>query len=212
QAMVQAERLAAVGQTIAALSHHIKNILQSLRSGSEILRMGIATKDEPLLQQGWKLAEKAQGKIYHLVTDMLSYSKEREPAVEPTDLNALAREVMELEEPRVKELGIKLEANFEENLPPVPVDPEGIQHLRHNPAPRPSGPRGPPPAPPKRARHRRGRRGGPPHRQSPRRPPPRPRGGMGKAAGPGQRRRHPAPESRRDLQALCQLQGRPGDG
>src|SRR5207249_9524267 len=28
QAMVQAERLAAIGQTIAALSHHIKNILQ----------------------------------------------------------------------------------------------------------------------------------------------------------------------------------------
>ena len=30
-AMVQAERLAAIGQTIAALSHHIKNILQGLR-------------------------------------------------------------------------------------------------------------------------------------------------------------------------------------
>src|SRR5262249_51157720 len=40
QAMVQAERLAAIGQTIAGLSHHIKNILQGLRSGSEILKMG----------------------------------------------------------------------------------------------------------------------------------------------------------------------------
>ena len=40
QAMVQAERLAAVGQTIAALSHHIKNILQGLRSGSDILEHG----------------------------------------------------------------------------------------------------------------------------------------------------------------------------
>src|SRR5262249_4445343 len=75
QAMLQAERLAAIGQTIAALSHHIKNILQALRSGSDILKMGLAEKNDALLQQGWKMAEKAQGKIYDLVMDMLSYSK-----------------------------------------------------------------------------------------------------------------------------------------
>ncbi len=132
QAMLQAERLAAIGQTIAALSHHIKNILQSLRSGSEILKMGIAAKDDVLLQQGWKMAEKAQGKIFDLVMDMLSYSKEREPAVEPTDLNALAREVVEMVEPRAKELGIKLDCSLEANLPIVPVDPEGIHRALLN--------------------------------------------------------------------------------
>ena len=39
--MVQAERLAAVGQTIATLSHHIKNILQGIRGGSYLIEMGI---------------------------------------------------------------------------------------------------------------------------------------------------------------------------
>jgi signal transduction histidine kinase/pSer/pThr/pTyr-binding forkhead associated (FHA) protein len=132
RAMVQAERLAAVGQTIAALSHHIKNILQSLRSGNEILKMGIANKDDILLQQGWKLAEKGQGKIYNLVMDMLSYSKEREPAAELTDLNGLAREVVDLVEPRASELGVNLEVNFEQNLPLVPLDPEGIHRALLN--------------------------------------------------------------------------------
>ena len=41
-AMVQAERLAAVGQTIATLSHHIKNILQGIRGGSYLIEMGLA--------------------------------------------------------------------------------------------------------------------------------------------------------------------------
>jgi signal transduction histidine kinase/pSer/pThr/pTyr-binding forkhead associated (FHA) protein len=132
QAMLHAERLAAIGQTIAALSHHIKNILQSLRSGSEILKMGMASKDDQLLQQGWKLAEKAQGKIYDLVLDMLSYSKEREPAAEPTDLNALAREIVDLLEPRAKELGIKLDCRLEESLPIAIVDPEGIHRAMLN--------------------------------------------------------------------------------
>ena len=39
-AMVQAERLAAIGQTIATLSHHIKNILQGIRGGSYLIEMG----------------------------------------------------------------------------------------------------------------------------------------------------------------------------
>ena len=38
--MVQAERLAAVGQTIASLSHHIKNILQGVRGGSYLIEDG----------------------------------------------------------------------------------------------------------------------------------------------------------------------------
>src|SRR5262249_16627904 len=72
EAMLQAERLAAIGQAIAALSHHIKNILQGLRSGSDILKMGLTDKDEQLLQKGWGIFEKNQGKIYDLVMDMLS--------------------------------------------------------------------------------------------------------------------------------------------
>ncbi len=126
QAMVQAERLAAIGQTIAALSHHIKNILQGLRSGSDILRMGLNDKDETLLQQGWKIVEKNQGKIYELVMDMLSYSKEREPAVEATDVNGVVRDVVELVEARAKELGISLETRLAATLPVVQADPEGI--------------------------------------------------------------------------------------
>jgi signal transduction histidine kinase len=131
QAMVQAERLAAVGQTIAALSHHIKNILQGLRSGSEILKMGLGEKDEALLEKGWKIVEKNQGKIYDLVMDMLSYSKEREPAVEDTDLNAVVRDVMELLEGRAKELGIRLEPKLD-TLPTVPADPEGVHRALLN--------------------------------------------------------------------------------
>jgi signal transduction histidine kinase len=132
QAMVQAERLAAVGQTIAALSHHIKNILQGLRSGSEIIKMGLQDMDAVLLQQGWKNIEKNQAKIYALVMDMLSYSKEREPNIESTDLNAVARDVIELLAPRAKELGVELTSALDETLPSCPADPEGIHRALLN--------------------------------------------------------------------------------
>src|SRR5262249_1687764 len=63
QAMVQGERLAAVGQTITALSHHIKNIMQGVVFGSDMVRTGMSDKDDSLLQKGWRLVEKNQGKI-----------------------------------------------------------------------------------------------------------------------------------------------------
>jgi signal transduction histidine kinase len=132
QAMVQAERLAAVGQTIAALSHHIKNILQGLRSGSEILKMGLKDMDSVLLQQGWRNIEKNQAKIYDLVVDMLSYSKEREPNIESTDLNTVAGDVIELLAPRAQELNIELVVVPEEKLPKCPADPEGIHRALLN--------------------------------------------------------------------------------
>jgi signal transduction histidine kinase/pSer/pThr/pTyr-binding forkhead associated (FHA) protein len=132
QAMVQAERLAAVGQTMAALAHNIKNILQNLRSGGEILAMGIQEKDEALLQQGWKLLQKNHAKVYDLVMDMLSYSKEREPVIEDTDLNAVAGEVFELLSARAQEMGVALNLVPCPALRSCPADAEGIHRALLN--------------------------------------------------------------------------------
>jgi signal transduction histidine kinase len=132
KALVEAEKLAAVGQTIAALSHHIKNILQGLRSGSEIMKMGIDQKNEKLLFQGWRVTEKNQGKIYDLVMDMLSYSKDRIPNVEPTDLDDLVGEVVELLAPRATELGVTLTKSPKGLTPRVPIDAEGIHRALLN--------------------------------------------------------------------------------
>jgi signal transduction histidine kinase/pSer/pThr/pTyr-binding forkhead associated (FHA) protein len=126
QALVHAERLAAVGNTIAALSHHIKNIMQGVVFGSDMVRSGLAEKDEALLLKGWKLVEKNQAKIHELVMDMLSFSKDREPAIEMTDLNKVVEDVIDVVRGRIEGLGIRLEVRPSAALPPVPVDPDGF--------------------------------------------------------------------------------------
>jgi signal transduction histidine kinase len=124
---MQAERLAAVGEAIATLSHHIKNILHGLRGGGSLIEAGLGDHDEDLIRRGWAIVEKNQGRIYHLVMDMLTYSKDREPAVEPADLNAIASEAVELMRARATELGVALEWAPSAGLPPVRVDPEAIE-------------------------------------------------------------------------------------
>jgi signal transduction histidine kinase len=127
QAMVNAERLAAVGQTVAALAHDLKNILHNLQFGGQMVEQGLEQKDDGFLRQGWKMVRTNQGKIHDLVMNMLSYSKEREPCIEPTDLAALVREATELVQPRAKEKGVQLVvARPADDLPLVPCDAEGI--------------------------------------------------------------------------------------
>jgi signal transduction histidine kinase len=126
KAKVQAERLAAVGQTIATLSHHIKNILQGIRGGSYLIDMGLKDQDEAIVRRGWTIVEKNQGKIYNLVMDMLSFSKEREPALELSDLNEMVADVVELMTSRAQELSVALEWTPAKDLPQVMIDPDGI--------------------------------------------------------------------------------------
>src|SRR5260370_16524683 len=88
--------------------------------------MGLSDKHESVLQQGWRIVEKNKDKIYNLVMDMLSYSKEREPAIEETDINQVVRDVIELVAGRAREKDVKLETRLELSLPVVQVDPDGL--------------------------------------------------------------------------------------
>ncbi len=132
QDKLQAERLAAVGQTIATLSHHIKNILQGIRGGSYLIDMGLNEKDEAIVRRGWTIVEKNQNKIYNMVMDMLSFSKDREPALEPGDLNATMADVVELMQSRAQELGVTLDWEPAADLPETLFDSDGIHRAALN--------------------------------------------------------------------------------
>ncbi len=129
---IQAERLAAVGQTIATLSHHIKNILQGIRGGSYLIDMGLNEKDEAIVRRGWTIVEKNQTKIYNMVMDMLSFSKDREPALDQCDLNETIGDVVELMNSRAKELGVELVWQADAKIPQVFIDPDGIHRAALN--------------------------------------------------------------------------------
>jgi len=125
-AMVQAERLAGVGQTIATLSHHIKNILQGIRGGSYLVEMGLENDDAGVIRKGWEIVRRNQNKISSLVMDMLSYSKEREPDPVPSDLAALVDDVVETVRQRADEGGIAIRWDRPADLPRLLFDPEGM--------------------------------------------------------------------------------------
>jgi signal transduction histidine kinase len=131
-AMVQAERLAAIGQTIATLSHHIKNILQGIRGGSYLIEMGLKDHDEEVTRKGWNIVERNQNRISALVMDMLTFSKEREPDLIVAKLNEVVGEVVELMRVRAGELQVELLWQPDQAIPELIFDPEGIHRAALN--------------------------------------------------------------------------------
>ena len=125
-ALVQAERLAAVGQTIATLSHHIKNILQGIRGGSFLIKEGLSRHDETMVGKGWEFVEKNQQRISNLVMDMLTFSKEREPEMLAGDLNHVVADVVELMGARAAEKRAELVLRPGADIPSLTFDPEGV--------------------------------------------------------------------------------------
>ena len=125
-AMVQSERLAAIGTTIATLSHHIKNILQGIRGGSYLVEMGLENEDVPVLHKGWDIVRRNQNKISSLVMDMLSFSKEREPDPVPTNFVSLIDDILETVQQRIEEGHVTVQWEKPENLPQLIFDPEAM--------------------------------------------------------------------------------------
>jgi two-component system NtrC family sensor kinase len=125
-AMLQAERLAAMGQTIAGLSHHVKNILQGIRGGSFLIQEGLNGHDWEVTRKGWDIVEKNQERISNLVMDMLTFSKERQPDMVPSDLNRIVGEVLELMQARARELGVEIVDRRSADIPRMTFDPEAL--------------------------------------------------------------------------------------
>jgi len=125
-AMLASERLAAMGQTIATLSHHIKNILQGMRGGSYLIEAGLRREDTAAVRRGWGIVERNQERISSLVMDMLTFSKEREPEKVDADLNETVADVIELMGSRAAEMNIELRFDPAADLPLASFDPDAM--------------------------------------------------------------------------------------
>jgi signal transduction histidine kinase len=128
-ANIKAERLAAVGQTVAGLSHYIKNVLSCMEAGSEIIRRGFREDDPDAVRKGWGIVSRNERKISELVLDMLNYSTPRTPAKTASDLNNLIQDVVESIAPRAEAAGARVALELDRHLPTVPVDSTGLHRV-----------------------------------------------------------------------------------
>src|SRR5262249_45179053 len=132
QAGLHAERMAAIGETTAALSHSIKNILQALRGGADVVELGLKGNNLPQSQKGWRIVDRNLNKIYNLTMNLLAYSKPREPRLDLVNPRALINACLELTAPGANEKGPRCVADVDKDPPAIPLDPDGLHQALMN--------------------------------------------------------------------------------
>jgi len=124
--IIEAERLAAVGQTVAGLAHSIKNILMGLEGGMYIVGRALKKEDKKMLDKGWDMLERNLNKTTSLVRDFLSFAKGRLPELSPVNPNDLITEIIDLYSDIAADDGIVLESKCSSKIADVPLDAKGI--------------------------------------------------------------------------------------
>ncbi len=131
EARVRTERLAAAGEAVAYLSHYIRNILQGMQGGADVVEIGLRKGSLDAAEQGWSLVRRNLDRIFVLTMNMLTFSKEREPRIEMFALNKVVEDVVSLAQTRADEKSVMILTDLEE-MPPVPLDPDGIHQVINN--------------------------------------------------------------------------------
>lgn len=125
--LIEAERMAAIGQTIAELAHTIKNIAGGLRGGLFVLHQGIEEDDRQCLLEGWEMVHGNVDKIRILSLDLLDYGKYTEIRPVPADPRQPVEEAVALLRDRAKEHRVELTQTGDAEMPLHPLDTEALQ-------------------------------------------------------------------------------------
>ncbi|MBU1880498.1 PAS domain-containing protein [bacterium] len=124
---LDAERLGAVGQTVAGLAHTIKNLLMGLEGGMYMVDTGLRTADSGRIMEGWDVLQRNFDKTVAMVKGFLSFSKGRLPVLQDTDPHALARDVVELYRDAAQKQGVELVYKKTRKVHHAPLDPDGME-------------------------------------------------------------------------------------
>jgi signal transduction histidine kinase len=121
--LMESERLAAIGQSMAGVVHDINAPLTAVTAFAQLIQKDSA--DPRTRERAGHIIEGAQ-RALRLVRELLTLARPHPPTLEVTDLHRLLQVAMDLERPQCSAAGIKLVAEFDPGVPPVKVDPHRL--------------------------------------------------------------------------------------
>jgi PAS domain S-box-containing protein len=129
QKLLQSERMAALGQALTGIQHSIKNLLNVLKGGSYMVRLGLSKDDKKMLNEGWEMVEQGITNMTEMSKSMLDFARERDLDLKPTDLRALVQKIHSLSAAKFQDSGVGLSVEVGDDLPEVECDPELIRSV-----------------------------------------------------------------------------------
>jgi signal transduction histidine kinase len=129
---IDQKKLATLGQSIALLSHGVKNILEGLQGGAYVVDEGIKDSDLELIKKGWNIVSKNIFDVTDFVKNILHSSKNRRLSLEKISPGQLVKDSVVLFREKGVVLHIQLREQINPYLPEVSVDIAGVRRVLNN--------------------------------------------------------------------------------
>lgn len=124
--LTESRKMVTIGQTIAGMSHAIKNMAGGLKGSSFVIEQGIENENREYLQHGWEMMKASVDKITSLSKDLLSYARTSQLNIDMALPDDPAKEAFKLMASRAEEHGIDFKWTGCDSAPKIPMDTEAI--------------------------------------------------------------------------------------
>jgi two-component system NtrC family sensor kinase len=133
--MIQASKLAAVGELASGVAHEINNPLASVAGYAEEMldlineKQSFGNKDLYEFKEGLNTIIEQALRCKEITQSLLNFSRQGQYQLIPTDLNNLIEKTLFLVEPDIRLGRIKVIKNFDPDLPFAETDPSQLQQV-----------------------------------------------------------------------------------
>lgn len=128
--LIRREKLASVGQLLAALAHDLRNPLGVIRSSAQLVLEDRQT--EEVKQEVTRYIIDEVDRLTHRINDFLRYARQKPPELRRVSLNEIAQAALWQWRAQGRHEGLDVVTQFEERLPAVRVDPEQVKEALVN--------------------------------------------------------------------------------
>jgi PAS domain S-box-containing protein len=127
--LMRSKRMAALGEAITGIQHSIKNMLNVMKGGSYMVKLGLAKDDKAMLEEGWQMVREGIDDMTEMSMGMLDFARTRKLKLQPTDLGELCGKIHGISQAKFRDAGVVLSLDITPDLPPVVCDAEGIRSV-----------------------------------------------------------------------------------
>lgn len=132
QVKIDQKELVTLGQSIALLSHSLKNILEGLQGGAYVVDEAFKDGDLELARKGWQIVSKNIFGVSDFVKNILYSSKNRPLQYDLASPGQLAKDVLALFRERAAGMHIRLRQQINPYLPNVHLDVASVLRMLNN--------------------------------------------------------------------------------
>lgn len=127
--MVQAEKLAAVGEMAGHVAHEVNNPIGIISAKSRLLLSNRRTEVSEKVAEELVKITALSDRVAEITQGLLSYCRKSSEIRQPLDILVPVREAMSLATERARGVGVQIEERFDEPLPKVCANAKEIQQI-----------------------------------------------------------------------------------